>query len=291
MIERIKNWLNRPYYWNDSNAFKLKFSLGIGVFIFIILSVFKPFNINIPDTNMTLIRLLVSLISVISLFTFFFIVTRLFPTFFNENTWTVYKHFLTILSVILLTSIFRWLMINFFSNSEENSITLLQIIKYSFSFSFFPVLFYIYLDEKYHFNKYKKGSEEILQVKKNIIVNNPKKIVDRKISIYASNNKDNLTFKVSDLAYVTSESNYACFFIKNEDKVKEYILRIPLKTVESNLKDFNQIFRCHKSYLVNTSYIDEISGNARGYYFRLKNVKISIPISRKHTKKELQSLL
>jgi len=46
-----------------------------------------------------------------------------------------------------------------------------------------------------------------------------------------------------------------------------------------------EIFRCHKSYIVNKVKIDSITGNAAGYKLKLKDYSEYIPISRKWNKK------
>lgn len=172
---------------------------------------------------------------------------------------------------------------------NQEKLSFLQTLKFSIIIGVFPTLVYIYLDEKYHHNKYKTASKELTEERKEVIISKPKRKSTKKVTIYASNNKDNLSFKINTLIYVTSESNYACFFIKNDENIiKEYILRLPLKDVEAQLKEFSEIFRCHKSYLINTSYINEVSGNARGYYFHMNNIKIDIPVSRSINKKQLQ---
>ena len=51
--------------------------------------------------------------------------------------------------------------------------------------------------------------------------------------------------------YVTTEGNYAIFIIKNEDnnQFKEEIIRNTLTNILIDLKKFEHIIRCHKSYI------------------------------------------
>ena len=103
--------------------------------------------------------------------------------------------------------------------------------------------------------------------------------------------KKNITFYIDNLAYVTSQGNYASFFLKNEGGFKEKIIRITLTKITTELKDYSNIIRCHKSYLVNINHVSDISGNARGYLLKLDFIPISIPVSRRFSKQSLQSLL
>lgn len=86
------------------------------------------------------------------------------------------------------------------------------------------------------------------------------------------------------MVYVTTESNYACFFIKDKRDLKEHILRLQLKAVEEKLKQYDNIIRCHRSYIVNTDAINNISGNARGHYLNVNGSSVNIPVSREVSK-------
>jgi DNA-binding LytR/AlgR family response regulator len=47
------------------------------------------------------------------------------------------------------------------------------------------------------------------------------------------------------------------------------------------LQGKQNIYRCHKSYLVNLAKVNHVSGNAQGYKLHLKDVEDQIPVSRK----------
>lgn len=289
LINRFINWLKKPYYFNDSNQFKIKASVGIGILVFILLVFFRPVNAKIVTINPYLFKLGFGVITTLNLLFFFFVFAKFFPNFFNNETWTIGKHFITIISLITFASTIRWGYLYVFFPKElySNNINLLKMIFYSFTIGSFPILVFIYFDEKYQSKKYRVNNNDF---KKNKI----KKFTPRNefITISATNQKDSITFILDNLVYIYSESNYACMILKDENKrFREEILRIPLHTVEKKLENYNQILRCHKSYIVNTDYVYDISGNARGYTLHLKNNVKNIPVSRKFTKEQLQEAI
>lgn len=284
------NWFKRPYYYNQSNKFKFVLSVGIGVLVFVLLLIFEPANINNKTKmNSYLVKFIVSLITVFNLLFFFFVFTKRFSNFFSEKNWNVGKHLITIVLLIVFSSAIRWLFVNYVLGLDaHHKISFFRMVRYSFSIGIIPTLIYIYFDEKYHYNKYKKASEKLKISEKKKVNGNSS---NRKVIIYATNNKDNINFTINDLVYITTESNYACFFIKEKNDIKEHILRIQLKAVEEKLKQFKNILRCHKSYIVNTNYIQRISGNARGYIFHLRKTPIEIPVSRRFSQKQLEEII
>ncbi len=138
-----------------------------------------------------------------------------------------------------------------------------------------------------------RRKKKVLEIKerkrKNRFINSKK--LSKEVRIISDNGKENITFYIDNLAYVTSQGNYASFFLKNEGDFKEKIIRITLTKIAIELKDYSNIIRCHKSYLVNINHVNDISGNARGYLLKLDFVPINIPVSRKFSKQSLQSLL
>lgn len=293
MFKKIIEWFNKPYYFNESNTFKFNVSIGIGAIIFILLTIFRPADIKNTPISPDLFRLLVSLITVFNLLFFFFIVVRLFPKFFNNDNWTVGRHFTTIICLIMFSSIIRWWFVNYIlKESHPNIIGFFKMVYYSFIIGILPTLTYIYFDEKYHYKKFKKESDEIMASKTNIADDDDISSISKKIiTIYSTNKNDSISFKINDLLYVTTESNYASFYIKENKEIKEYILRLQLKVVEEELKQINTFTRCHKSYIVNKNAIIKLSGNARGYFLNLRDIALKIPISRKFSKKEIENMI
>lgn len=289
LLDKLKEWLNKPYYFEHSTNFKLKVSFSFGLIVFLLLVFFKPANVSVSSKAHLFYKFTFGCITTCNLLFFFFVVTKLFHNFFDDENWTVGKHFITIISLILFSSIIRWLYLVYIIPDDFGSdVDLLKMIRVSFSLGIFFVLLFIYIDEKYQFKKYSKIQDEIKDKKTPTLKKNKG---NKEITIYSSNKKDTLKFLLKDLVYISSEKNYACFFLKkNENNIKEEILRVPLQNVEEALENYKKVFRCHKSYIINAYHVNDVSGNARGYYLHTKNDK-KIPVSRKFSKNELENLI
>jgi hypothetical protein len=87
------------------------------------------------------------------------------------------------------------------------------------------------------------------------------------------------TFELTpaELAYAQADGNYINLHLASGEKLMK---RLSLKRLESLLKPYAQIMRTHRSYLLNLTYVDRVSGNAQGYTVILKNSPDTIPVSR-----------
>lgn len=285
------NWLSTPYYFNPSVKFKFKISLIHGVFIFFFLNIFKPFSLYEFDVIILEYTLGIGVLSFLGTFITLYIPALIFKKYFNEDNWTIGRNLLLIIVAITVIGIVLWGFEGVYKEQYSlRKLGLLEFIYNTFLVSLIPLTFFIFINEKNVRERRKKKVLEIKEIKrKNRFINSKK--LSKEVRIISDNGKENITFYIDNLAYVTSQGNYASFFLKNEGDFKEKIIRITLTKIAIELKDYSNIIRCHKSYLVNINHVNDISGNARGYLLKLDFVPINIPVSRKFSKQSLQSLL
>lgn len=112
-----------------------------------------------------------------------------------------------------------------------------------------------------------------------------------KITLKSANSKEEITLDITKLLYINSDGNYASFFLKLSKSIEELYLRKQLIVLEDEFKHYKNIVRCHKSYIINTDYVCNVTGNARGYFLHFKEFDYQIPVSRKFKKKDLLRIL
>jgi hypothetical protein len=285
------NWLSTPYYFNPSIKFKFKASLIHGVFIFFFLNVFKPFSLYEFEIIIFEYTLGISIISFLGTFFTLYIPALIFKKYFNENNWTIGKNLLLIIVAIAFIGVVLWCFEEIYKEQYNlRKLGILEFIYNTFLVSLIPLTFFIFINEKSVRERREKKVLEIKEIKRKKKISNSKKL-SREVRIISDNGKESITFYIDKLVYITSQGNYASFFLKNNGNLKEKILRITLTKIATELKDYSNIIRCHKSYLVNINEINDISGNARGYLLKLDFIPVDIPVSRKFSKQSIQSLL
>lgn len=285
----IKSWLNKPYFFIKSLKFNIILSIIIGGFIFAFLSIFKPFGMFSNSNDPILYPLGFGIITTFVMILAFIYIPFLFKKTFSLEYWTVGKNIIFIISMLLTIAVVNW----FYNINVQNVtkkapiISFLEMISFTFSLSFFPTFIYMYLSEKYFREKRVKTSESLMTERIST-----KKIKTKKEVIVFGNNKDEkISFILDDLIYISSQGNYASFFINTNNEIKERILRNTLNNIIDGLNSHKNLIRCHKSYIINTNYIESISGNARGYYLISSLISKEIPVSRKYNKEELKKLI
>lgn len=293
MFENIKNWFLKPYPAITSVKQKILLSLVLGKIVFLFLYIFRPFDIGQLDNNplhytlgFGLITFLITIFSV-------FLSPILFPKFHNPNIWTIGKASFFFLVILLFISIANWyynLQVARPKGVLESS--LLYYVFLTILVGFFPLLFYVFINERKANKQRNSVAQKLSNTKKETqIISTEDNIADTTITLVADNKKDNFTFDLKDLMYISSEGNYASIFYIQNDSIKEELLRNSLNNVEYQLVAYKSVVRCHKSFLVNAQQVLKMQGNARGYFLQLPNLNFLIPVSRTFPKEFLYTLI
>lgn len=286
----IQNWLKKPYPFPLAIKEKLAINFGFGTFIFVFLALLKPFGFTGLGVNTHYFALVYALITFFTLTFVIFILPLIFKDFFKVTNWTTGKMLLITVLALFMISIFNY----YFSiyNFEQLNVAKRNVIFFlwtTFVTGFFPITLYLYISEK---QKAKANNAIALAVSKSktqTVVKQRKTVV----VVFGENKKEHFEFNIHDLLFISFEKNYATFFYTVDALVKTKLMRISLLKIEKQLEAYPFIIRCHKSYIVNTTQVNQLKGNARNYQLELstKQEEYLIPVSRSFPKELLFTLI
>jgi hypothetical protein len=101
------------------------------------------------------------------------------------------------------------------------------------------------------------------------------------LRIEDENPDKSVSVPINEIIYIHSMDNYIKIGLqKNGIIQKPLVLRSTLKKIEDNIGTFECFYRCHRSYIVNLSWVKEIVGNSISKKFVLKCNGFEVPISR-----------
>jgi DNA-binding LytR/AlgR family response regulator len=92
--------------------------------------------------------------------------------------------------------------------------------------------------------------------------------------------KESVQLFLNDLFFIESADNYCRVYYRREKKIISVMLRSTLKRFEDQLK-YPEVFRCHRTYVVNLRNVHKVSGNSQGYRLHFKDFDQTVPVSRK----------
>jgi DNA-binding LytR/AlgR family response regulator len=89
-----------------------------------------------------------------------------------------------------------------------------------------------------------------------------------------------LQIDVANIAFLEAQDNYVQVNYFEQGMFKRRLLRTTMRKMEDSLKEYDFLFRCHRTYLVNFDLVERVSGNAQGYRLHLSGIEETIPVSR-----------
>ncbi len=107
---------------------------------------------------------------------------------------------------------------------------------------------------------------------------------DSTIRVASRTGRDILEMELRDLLVITSAGNYVFVYSCKNGEVKKDLLRASLSQVEQMLGRHPEIFRCHRTAIVNLTKIKSASGDAQGYLLSFDHTDKTVPVSRNRVK-------
>jgi len=110
------------------------------------------------------------------------------------------------------------------------------------------------------------------------------------ITIKTDNVGESIQLSQKQIICFEANDNYTAIYYLVNTKIKKELYRITLKKLEIQLLEFKEIIRCHKSYIINITHLERISGNAQGFKMHLRNLDFEVPVSRSFPRQIIDNL-
>lgn len=227
---------------------------------------FEPFEVYQPEHKMNYfwITLIHSFTPVFVVFLFLSI--KILPVS-NEN-WTVKKEIFLIAFFLLITGILQFFIRDIIYNNPNNwsfqylyeEIRNTFLVGILFAFILVPINYYRLN------NQNSRKAIALSTSKSNVSVSEKTTQIITKLNIDSQR-----------IVYAKAEGNYVEIFLIDGTKL---LKRLTMKSLENILNSYPNFVKTHRSFIVNITQIDTITGNAQGYKLQLKNYSDIIPVSR-----------
>jgi hypothetical protein len=287
-MNRIKEILNQPFMAYTSGRHNAPLVIWSGVFVFIFLAVFKPFEIHeISPSKVLYVGFLIGYGFITSLSVLIMIegVGRLLPTIFSEKNWKIKHEISFVVGLISLITILNYFFTLFISDLTFSLESFFFMVFATVTVSFFPAVSFVMF-------RYVRNVRLYSQPKTVTVFNSEQneKYENDMVELFAENNRDSIVLSPENLLFIESDDNYSTVFFTQHNRIKKKLLRNTLTRLEAQVESYPTLKRCHRSYLVNIKKVNRVSGNAQGYRLHLQNTDEIVPVSRTYSKNIIAEL-
>jgi len=279
-MNKLKQLLKQPYPYYDKPWVIIAVC---SVLVLFIMAVFEPFKFELshPSHIWLLIGYLVIFLVDTSIIFIFF--PRIFPGFYNPDTWTLGKNLLNYLLVLFLLGLSvafynLWVLPRYYDYPINEPVPF--IIKDVFSTIAVGILPFIVITFIVQNKALRQNLAKSMEL--NHVLGERKQQEtgdDDQITLNGAT-KDVVTVCPNNVLYIEVSGNYVDIFYIQDDKIQHKLLRSTIRQMENELADYPVFIRCHRTFIVNVNRILHVSGNAQGYKLSLCGTNEQIPVSR-----------
>lgn len=274
----MRKLLNKPYPYFNSFIENITILSCVSIFVVLFIWVFKPFNDIIELTHPRIAGY--GAITFLIAFTTFFGLPKISPNFHSPENWTVGKEIFRLTIVILFISIGNYFYSIPMLIKDQDSLLSSQHLFRSFSttasIGTIPIVIIVLYNQNRLLKKHIKESLEI-----NSHISEQPLSKNNTITIKGEGKNEKCTLNSNEIIYIKSDGNYCEIITKNN----KLILRTSLINIEQQLNDLDIFIKVHRSFIVNSSLINHVSGNAQGYKIHFFGCKDDVPVSRNNSEK------
>ena len=91
---------------------------------------------------------------------------------------------------------------------------------------------------------------------------------------------NDMSLPINDLLYVEAQKNNVAVCYVKDGKLAREELQTTLAAVLNDLGEYDNVFQCHRSFIVNLNSISSAKGNSNGYTLELGDGLATVPVSR-----------
>lgn len=262
--------LKRKYPFNQSTNW-LRDSLMYGLIIWAILYLLQPFGFSAYQGGKLLIAALFGLVTAVCYTLYGYTVMARLPKWVKPLR--VWHYAAAVLGLIVFIAIGNFLLFVLMFHLPLTITLFLLFLWWTLVIGTGITAVSIGIE----YNRYLKGQMEAL------LDNTTEEQKDITITLHDTNVRGNdLELPINNLLYVEAQKNNVQVCYLRDDKPTTVELHTTLSAVVDELKAYDNIFQCHRSFVVNVNNITQAKGNSNGYQLRLANSHATIPVSRQY---------
>lgn len=255
----------------------ISFGISLGVFLFVLF--FEPFNIVVFNFNNKLLfvaglgLIVFLLISLIRL-----VLPWMIQGQKHNGTETVLFSHLTGFSIVALCSVAFAFYLRFVGMVPITFYLMLKVVLVCLSI---PVILRIY-DRMNELRKQKEMMAREMKSAQKLIDQYEAHILNRSIEFVSESGNENLVLTVADIIYFKSADNYVEIIYKEHGRFNKKLIRNTLKKIEQQIRPYSNFIRCHRSFIVNTHFVEKLGRDYNSHWLSIKDNNEKIPVSRQY---------
>lgn len=266
---------SKPVY-NLKEQLKLFFSISLGMYLFILF--FQPFGPVRPDIDEKLLyNAGLAGITYFMMWIFHIMIPSTFPKFSDFEKWDISSKTMIYTFIWFFNALAFVFYIRYVGPLRMSMYLIFKIALVSLV----PIVVLSATDTRQSLNQLLQALIEKNKKLTTLISDSEERV--KAVEVISSENKSEIIkLQINDLVLIKSADNYIEILYKENEKIQQKLIRNTLKNIEAQLKEYSDIIRCHRTYIVNKKYVRDFTRGYTGYRLKLSDYNEEIPVSRQY---------
>lgn len=298
----------KPFPLNTWSWYKQR-GIGFGLFIFLFLFLFKPFYLHLLETGRLLsMAASYGLITALVIIGGGLVFTKWISPQINEEKWTLGKQVLLNMVLMICIAFFNVFVTQLIYGMPVDFSWYGSMLQWVVMIGTLPIAIAELISYNYYLRKNLESASELTRIarlpyKEPVkvfrpgIINEPA-LVDTAlqftgngdiltdeapeivVELTGENQADRLILQEQQLLAVQALDNYVNIFWTDGTRLQTTLLRNTLTNIAEQLKTQPYMYRSHRGWLVNSTRVKEVEGNAQGLKLTVDLMEQPVPVSR-----------
>jgi DNA-binding LytR/AlgR family response regulator len=253
------------------------FAISLGVFLFILF--FNPFGLNNPDQNNQLLVILgLGGITFFFMALFYVVLPDIFPKLIKKDIPSEEPQYIIGFIAFALNSVAFVFYLRYVGQITLTFYMVFKIVIVCLA----PYTIYWIIQTRVVLKHQIILLTINVERMKSMLSGQIKNTFQEKTVIESENKSESLEVILSDILFLRSADNYIELIYLENGELRKKMLRNTLKNVEKHLSQYPGFIRCHRTILINTSYIERLFRSYTGVMIKIKGYDLEIPVSRQY---------
>lgn len=267
------SFITRTYPFKQSEHW-LRDSLLYGFVIWAILYLLQPFGFGMYQGNKCMVAAIFGVVTSVCYASYSLVLSR--PLHLRIKPWRIWHQGCAVLGLILFIAICNFLLLSFIFHYSITVRIFLLFLYWTMIIGAIITIMSIGIE-------YNRTLKERME---KLLNNTTEEQKDIMVTIHDTNVRGyDLCIPINSLLYIEAQKNTVSVCYVKDSKPTSTEIHTTLTTTINELKGYENIFQCHRSFVVNVNNITSAKGNSNGYQLTLGTYPNSIPVSRTYVPK------
>ncbi len=280
-MNRLNHILKQPHPGYGNLRIYFRTVLGIVIVVFLILSILQPFKIgerNIEgNPYITAAVYAGGAFLAMSLNALWLLSFR---GWFRPEKWTLGKELIVMVYQFFSIGLTIWLINHLRGTLAPKDASLTRSFFLAIAIGILPYIIATFGRHNYLLRHHLREVAAFNEHLKEVQTQNREPVRQLPAAAFLKIPKLDTAIRINDFLYAESKGNNLELQMLKDDKVLTLTIRSTLNDFTEANEAFSQLFRCHRSFVINMSHILEVQGNAAGYKVVLHASLLPVVVAR-----------